>query len=368
MKFARYLFPVVLTLPAVPAVADNLTDLLPPDTKVAFGIRVHNLAISSTAQTFAAQAKAVAAVWLKAVPLDGIDFLRDIDEVLIATSGTGKTPPAIIVVTGRFDVPRLSGGAKRYYHGVPLLEGEAAGDAMVALLDSSTAILGEPNLVRAAIDRRGARSGIDAELNDRITSLRQRYDIWGIGDRPEGFVSPVPEAKVLESVDRFQFGMQMASGLELSAEIHARSAEDAGKLRTAVGMIAAAVKGQTSASAAKFDLQADGGTLKLSVSIPDAELKKTIEAETAALSPVSVAAPVAGSDAEDSGPGAAPEQAALTSAAPPAPAATALASATPPAPPAAAPPATMPSAPKAAAPKVVDQDQDTVVFKLPGKK
>jgi hypothetical protein len=354
MKFARYLLPAVLTLPAVSA-ADTLTDLLPPETKVVFGIRVHNLAISSTAQTFAAQAQAAAAGWLKAVPLDGIDFLRDIDEVLIATSGKGKTPPAIIVVTGRFDVPRLAEGAKRYYRNVPLLEGEAAGDATVAVLDSSTAILGDANLVRAAIDRRGAQSRIDVALNDRITSLRQRYDIWGIGEQSEGFALPVPEAQVLESVDRFQFGIQMASGLELSAEIHARSAGDAGKLRTAVGTIAAIVKGQTSASTAKFDLQADAETLKLSVYIPDAELQKTIEAETSALSPVSVAAPMAGADAEGSGPNTAPEAAPL-------------AAATPPARPAAAQTAAAQPAPKPAAPKVLDQDQDTVVFKLPGKK
>jgi hypothetical protein len=355
MKFARYLFPAVLTLPAVPAAADSLTDLLPPETKVVFGIRVHNLAISSTAQTFAAQAQSAAAGWLKAVPLDGIDFLRDIDEMLIATSGKGKALPAIVVVTGRFDVPHLTGGAKRYYRNIPLLEGEAAGDAMVALLDNSTAILGDPNLVRAAIDQRGAKSRIEPGLNDRITSLRQRYDIWGIGEQSEGFNLPVPEAQVLESVDRFQFGIQTASGLELSAEIHARSAEDAGKLRTAVGMIAAIVKGQTSASAAKFDLQADAETLKLSVYIPDAELQKTIEAETAALSPVSVAAPMAGADAEDSGPSTTPEAAPL-------------AAATPPAQPAAAPPAAAQPAPKPAAPKALDQDQDTVVFKLPGKK
>jgi hypothetical protein len=120
-------------------------------------------------------------------------------------------------------------------------------------------------------------------------------------------------------------------------------------------MIAAIVKGQTSASAAKFDLQADAETLKLSVYIPDAELQKTIEAETAALSPVSVSAPMAGADAEDSGPSTAPEAAPLAAATPPAQSAAAQTAAAQP-------------APKPPAPKVLDQDQDTVVFKLPGKK
>jgi hypothetical protein len=355
MSLVRGLLPFLLTLRAAPAAADTLTDLLPPDTKVVFGIRVHNLAISSVAQTFAAQAQAAAAGWLKAVPLDGVDFLRDIDEILIASSGRGQTPPALIVVAGRFDMARLADGTKHYYHDVPLLAGNTDNEAVVALLDGGTALLGDAVLVRAAIDQRGGKNRIDTALNDRITSLRQRYDIWGLGERSEGFAAPAPAAKVLESVDRFQFGIQLASGLELGAEIHARSPEDAQKLHEAVAMIAALVKGQTSTSAAKFDLQADGGALKLNVYIPDAELKKTIEAETAALSPVTVPAPIAANAAAETGPKPVPES-------------LAVAAATPPVAPDAAPSTPKPAASKPAATKPRAEEQDTVVFTLPGKK
>jgi hypothetical protein len=83
MKFARYLFPALLILPAVSA-AGTLTDFFPPDTKVVFGIRVHNLATSWVARSFKEQAQAQAAGvgWLKAVSLEGFDFLRDVDEVV----------------------------------------------------------------------------------------------------------------------------------------------------------------------------------------------------------------------------------------------------------------------------------------------
>jgi hypothetical protein len=192
---------------------------------VVFGIRVHGLVLSSMAHTFAAQAQTAAAGWLKAVPLDGIDLLRDIDEILIASSAKAQSPSSLIVVTGRFDVARLTEGATRY-HGVPLLAGETETDNVVALLDSGIALIGDPARVRAAIDQRGGKNRIDAALNDRITSLRQRYDIWGLGERPEGFVPPIPEVKVVESIERFQFGMQMANGLELGAEI------TPGRLRT----------------------------------------------------------------------------------------------------------------------------------------
>jgi len=344
MRIARCLLPFILLLPAVPTNADTLTDLLPPDTQVVFGIRVHNLAISPVAQTIAAQAQAATAGWLKAGPLSGIDFLHDIDEVLVASSGKGQTPPALIVVTGRFDTARLVSAAAHYYHDVALLTADT-GNACVALLDRGTALLGDANLVRAAIDQRGGKNRIDATLNDQITSMRQRYDIWGLGERLEGFGAPVAEAKIVQSIDRFQFGVQLASGLELSAEIHARSAEDAAKLNSAFRMIAALVKGQTTASAAKFDLQADGGTLRLDVYIPETELKKAIEARAAALSPVSVEARIAAAKTAEVRAASAKSSAAALSA-----------------------PAPKTAAPNPSTPAARDSEHDTVVFVLPGKK
>jgi len=359
MKLARYLLPLLLAIRAVPAFADTLTDLLPPDTKVVLGIRVHNLAVSSVARSIAAQLQSAAGGWLKAVPLGGVDFLRDIDEVVIASPGKRPTPPAIIVVTGRFDVARLSQRAKRY-HGVPLVSGEKETDSAVAFLDDGTVLIGDPALVRAAIDRwlgsrsleRGGKSSIDSSFNDRITSLRQRYDIWGLGELPAGFVAPMPEAKVLESIDRFQFGMQLASGLELAAEIHPRSPDDAGKLSTALELMATLLNGQGTSGAARFDVQETGGTLKLAVSIPDEELKKAIEDETAGLLPASAqsaavaSAPAVTAETPETGPNAAPD-----------------------APPAAPPvPAPLQTAPKPAAPKTPDHEPDTVILTLPGKK
>jgi hypothetical protein len=354
MKLARCLFAVFLALRAVPAAADTLTDLLPPDTKVVFGIRVHNLAISSVAQTFAVQAQAAAAGWLQAVPLHRIDFLRDIDEILIASTGKAPNPPSLAVVTGRFNVASLAEGARRY-HDVPLLVGEKETDSVFALLDTGTALIGNPALVRAAIDQRGGENRIDPALNDRITSLRQRYDIWGLGERPQGFVAPIFEVEVVESIDRFQFGMQLASGLELSAEIHARTPQGAEKLNAAVRKMAALVKGpETSASAAKFETRSEGETLKLSVTIPDEELKRTIVAEMAALSPLSAEQPASATigapGGQETGPDGAPEAPALTQEA------------------ASAPPAPAQASRKPPTTKLPDQAVDTVILTLPGKK
>src|ERR1035438_938220 len=114
MKLAPCLLPLLLSVRAVPAAAGTLTDFFPPDTKVVFGVNVHNLAMSWVARSFKAQAQEQAAGigWLKAFPLAGFDFLRDLDEVVVASNAKGQNPPAIVVVTGRFDVARLAKGAK----------------------------------------------------------------------------------------------------------------------------------------------------------------------------------------------------------------------------------------------------------------
>jgi hypothetical protein len=210
---------------------------------------------------------------------------------------------------------------------VPLLGGEKDTDSVAALLDGGTALLGDPGLVRAAIDRRGGKQGIDAALIGRIASLRERYDVWGVGERPDGFAAPMPEAKALESIDRFQFGLQFASGLDLAAEIHARSPEDAEKLRMTLGMLAGILKPQqASEGAAKFDLQVDNGTLKLHVSIPEEELKKAIQEGAEEL--LKAGPPTAISKPRDS-----PR-----------------------------------AAPQSAGSQLLDKDGNTVVLKLPGKR
>src|SRR5579872_5183661 len=112
MKFAHYLLPLVLAAGALPSSADTLTDFLPSDTHVVFGIRVHNLSLSTVAQSFKAQAQAASADWLR-LPLEGLDLLRDVDEVMLGSSGRGANAPAIIIVTGRFDAARWPEGTEK---------------------------------------------------------------------------------------------------------------------------------------------------------------------------------------------------------------------------------------------------------------
>jgi hypothetical protein len=288
MKLAQSLLVLLLAVRAVPAADATLTDLFPAGTKVVFGINVRKVAASPLAQAGLTQAKAqvqaqaAAADWLKIASLAGFDPLRDIDEVLLATNGEGPNPPSLIVATGRFDVARLAQGARRYLD-VPLLGGDNPTDAVVALLNPSTALAGDRPTVLATLDHLGNGAQIDPALAQRIAAARARYDIWGLGDRPEGFVAPAPQASGLESIDRFQFGVSLSHGLELGAEVHARSPKDAEQIGAMLGMLQAMVKAkQPTAGSAKFDVHAEDGTFQLAMTIPEAELLKAVRMQTGA--------------------------------------------------------------------------------------
>src|ERR1035441_5800226 len=288
MKLAQPLLVFLLAVRAIPAADRSLTDFFPAGTNVVFGINVRKVAESPLAQAGLTQAKAqvqaqaAAADWLRIASLAGFDPLRDIDELLVATNGEGQNPPSLIVATGRFDVARLAQGAKRYLD-VPLLGGDKPTDGVVALLNASTALGGDRPTVLATLDHLGNGAQIDPALAQRIAAARGRYDIWGLGDRPEGFVAPTPEASALESIDRFQFGVSVSHGLELGAEIHARSSKDAEQLSATLGMLQAMIQAkQPTAGAAKFDVHAEDGTIKVSMTVPEAEVLKAIETQAGA--------------------------------------------------------------------------------------
>jgi hypothetical protein len=271
----------LLCLPLLHAAEGALPDWLPPDTKAVIGVRVRSLMDSDLMKSAMSQAPAMppeAAGWTRITAALGFDLARDVDEVVITTTGQGQNPPMLIFVKGRFNLDRLAGVGAQSYGGVPLLGGGEGSKGVVALLDATTAIAGDPPLVRAAIDRRG-HGGIPEELATRVEALRNSYDIWGLGDRPAGYVAPASTPQGFENVDRFQFGILLNHGLELNAEIHSTSAEDAQKLLATASLLEAMMKAQQpQSSGTKLDVHADQGTLRLVLTVPEEEMKKAMAA------------------------------------------------------------------------------------------
>jgi hypothetical protein len=270
----------VLALLFAAQLTSQTTDLpgyIPADAKVVIGLQVRGI-LDSLAQGLGADIKARSSSFLAETPLAGFDLMKDLDEVVVATSGAGEKPPALAILRGRFDVQKFSANAARY-GGVPIFESKPS--EMFAVLDASTALAGDPAQVRAAIDRRGA--GTNSWVG-RVAPLRGKYTVWGIGEGIEKMAPGTAPVSGLESIDRFQFGAQFSQGLDLTAEIHMRSAEEAEKLTSSLKFLQAMMKSNPSApSGAKFDMQSQKGGLRISLHVPEAELKKTVASQRAAL-------------------------------------------------------------------------------------
>jgi hypothetical protein len=382
----------------------SLSELAPPGAKVAVGINVRGLLDSSLAQEIGGQEREIATKMAATLNLAGFDPFKDVDRIWIFSISANDKTPTLVAVRGRFDAERLAQGAKRY-KGIPVMEGGIGAGSAIGLLSSEMAIAGETAQVQAAIDRLGSGAQMDPELKARIDAVTERYDVWAIGEVPEGLSAPdtggMPGPG---SIDRFMIGAALRQGLTVTAEIHARSTEDAAKLTAFLSVMEAAAKAQMKDTAATIDVQSENGTARISVTVPEEELRKAIgQLRSATAAPSSPQGPGEAAKTEgkpaESGPAAAPETAVPAVAAPmaaptppsePAPMAAPVPAPTPPPPPEPAPaaaPAPAPPAPTlispgpavVAAPPVAAKPQaqpqivkapngDTMILKLPGAK
>ena len=287
---------VALAAARLAAAGDSALDFLPSNSKVVFGLRVSAMVESAAFKDAGTGAQKLSAEWLKVVAITGFDPLHDIDEVLIGSSADSEKAAALMVLRGRFDVARMGAGATRY-HGVAMVGDGKGGKSVLALLDAATAVAGDAAAVQAAIDRRGQGTPMNASLAERVQRLRERFDLWGTGERPEGFVPPTGKNEGLDSMDRFEFGVRMTQGFELSAEMHARSAKDAEKLAQSMEMLKAmmTMSGREQAGG-KIEVQVKDGTIKVSLAISEEELKKAIAAQRLVRAPVGGAPVVVGSE------------------------------------------------------------------------
>jgi hypothetical protein len=202
--------------------------------------------------------------------LSHLDPLKDVDSIVIASTGEGEAPPAVTILRGRFS------GLKLVDVKNPM--------GTVVLFDESTMIAGDAAEVHAAMLRRGTAPGLNPALAARITALAARFDFWGTGDNPKGFAAAKGQAGGFDAVDHFEFGASFRNGLSLDAEVHVRSAQDAQKLAESMKFFEAMMTGvKNSASGTKFNLHIQEGTLKLSLTIPEEELKKAIAAQKASM-------------------------------------------------------------------------------------
>jgi len=265
----------LLAASGLPAADAALPGWFPPGTRVVIGLRVHSLVDALAAQGIAQEAQEQLSALLAQTPLAGFDPFHDVDEILLASTAEGQNPPSLLVMTGRFSAAAPSSGSWP----------RGSRQAM-ALVDANTMLAGDPVLLRAALDRGGRGAPIDPDLAARVAAYRARYDIWGAGNPLPGVKLPsaAAAAEPLQSIDRFGFGVSLAHGLELIAELHVPSPGDLEKLSSSLQLLEAMWKAQPAGAAeGHFDLHTENGAIHASLSISEEALKKAVAAQRASL-------------------------------------------------------------------------------------
>ncbi len=265
-----------------------------PDARVVMEINLDRIAASPIGQSFSPQMKAqltgLRPTWQDPqTALDGLDWSHYAQEVVFAGGappGPGKASPSLVIVRGLLDPAWIESlnafqGAKTSYLGVPILS-SGGGNAVVAFLDGSIAVIGQPADVKAAIRRRGQNTPPSPVLAEGMARFEGQYDAWLVsaGSLTAPAKSPVGVSlKWLERLDSFTGGVRVSPDFELSAEMAMHSEKDVADMADGLRWFAGVVQTQERSALSLEDMnfKVDGKRISLSLEVPEQQLRAALQ-------------------------------------------------------------------------------------------
>ena len=263
---------------SLPAADQQLVNMLMPDAKIIAGINVDSARNSPFGSFMLSQLPASEPGFQKFVEASGFNPRTDLQEILVATSGTPATPSdaaasvapgkvasppqmkGLILARGNFNVEKISALAKtdgkqgiQTYNGATLISDrkDASASAM-AFLGPNLLVAGDPQMVKAAIDRRTHTNTLDPQLVTKVNSLSASEDAWAVSIAPlsslnagagadpmmQGALGGDIFKKITETSGGIKFGslIQMTTELVAMDEKNATALGDV--LRFLAGMVA----------------------------------------------------------------------------------------------------------------------------------
>jgi hypothetical protein len=292
---------LMLAMGPVLAADSALLNLVPADAKVVGGIQVDRAIASRIGQHMLAQMKEDDADFRKFVTTGGFDPRRDLREVLMASTAGPDKGHGLVLARGVFDAARLitlarSTGAKiEKYQGLDVIAGSGVESGWVVFPDSTTAIGGDPQMVRNALDRRRGGPPMDARLAAKVSELGNRYDLWMVstlpvsqfaGKMPDKQVSGAMKGDMLQGIEQTSGGIRLGPTVEVAGEAVTRSDKDASAMVDVVKFLAGMVQlNRDKPDAAKFaslldtlELKSEANVMKFHLSIPEADIEKMLSA------------------------------------------------------------------------------------------
>lgn len=283
-----------------------LLRMIPSNSAFLAGIHADQIKTSRFGQFLLNQLKSEEANMNKFIDATGFDPRRDLTELIVASSDASGKGKSVVLARGRFDTNRINsfastGGAKlTTYNGVQVMSGGAEGgkSGWLAVLDNVTAVAGDQDAVRSAIDRyKGAPGVLDAATVARINDLSSRYDAWMISNGVARIADDIQNPQVggmmnnnlFQSMQSVMGGVRFGTNVELTAEATMRSEKDATAMVDVIRFLAGMLQMNTqndkrAAELAtlldKMQLSSSGTQFKLSLTIPEDALEGIVKPAT----------------------------------------------------------------------------------------
>ena len=295
MQFGKQALALALLVSPAFAVDSAVLNMVPPDTKSLAGINVNRTTASQFGQFILSRMQTSDQHFQDFINNTGFDPRRDLRELVAAQTDPAKKHSGLVIAQGIFNVPKLVAAAQAHgatltsYQGVQVIAGPQADAGWVAFLDGRTALAGNPDLVRQAIDRRsGSGSQLDAKLAAKVTDVSNRYDVWAVSNVPvTGLNAKIPDdqmngiinSDVFQSIEQASGGVIFGPSLQISGEAVTRSEKDATALADVLRFLTSLVQGR--AQGAPFlpflnnlELTSSANVMRVSLTVPEAEIEK----------------------------------------------------------------------------------------------
>lgn len=281
---------------AAPGADSGLLNLAMPDARIIAGIDVAGVRNSPFGQFLLSRLSAQESEDLRQfVVKTGFDPRRDLSEVIVATPGGRGETRKLVLARGLFDPTRIvslatsSGASLTMYNGVAIVGKRGM---VFTFLDTSTAVAGDIDSVRGAIDRRQGGPGISPGLAARIGVLSAAQEAWFVstvpvselaGQLPASAAGGALQGDALKSIEGASGGMKFGNTVNVCTEVVARTPEDAAALGELVRFLAGIAQLQHKPKAQRLqpvlnslDVRTAGNVVTIGLTIPEELIEANI--------------------------------------------------------------------------------------------
>jgi len=294
------------------AADSQLLSMVMPDAKVVAGVNVDSAKASPFGLYVLTQMQSNDSDLKQLIALTGFDPTRDVHEVLAATAsspGNSKTPSGLVLARGNFDIDTISSAATakgatiENYNSVTtnttvtIIE-DPKQQVGIAFVNSTLVAAGDIASVKAAIDRPGTGQTLPSNVLNQVGQWSGNDDAWMVTTVPLSALAPqqaatataatgAPQmmAGLAQQVQQMAGGVKFGNNVVATAAIQADNAADATQLANTVQFLVNLIQMQSQKDpqlanvAQGFSVNAQGTTVNVKVTLPEAQFQQLFQME-----------------------------------------------------------------------------------------